>query len=193
MTYESQLQKLRSYYYRNGDLPTYDEMRQLFLYKSKSTAYYAINKLVSAGFLRRKKHRLMPGRNFEGMPFFKSVKAGFPGPAEEEANDRLSLDQFLIDKPNSTMLIQVKGDSMIDAGILDKDIVIVERTQNATPGQIVVVNLEGEFTVKTLRKTGRRLFLDPANPNYPSLPLDGYAEHSLIGVVRGVVRKYGLK
>ncbi|MBN2087950.1 translesion error-prone DNA polymerase V autoproteolytic subunit [Candidatus Peregrinibacteria bacterium] len=190
MTYENQLQKLRNYYRRNNDLPTYDEMRELFQYKSKSTAFYAINKLITAGFLKRKGHKIIPGKNFLGMPYFQSVKAGFPGPAEEEANDRMSLDQYLIEKPNSTMLIKVKGDSMINVGINDGDIVIVERTANANPGQIIVVNLEGEFTVKTLRKTGRKFFLDAENPEYPSLPLDGYASHSLVGVVKGVVRKY---
>jgi repressor LexA len=190
MTFESQLQKLRNYYRKHGDLPTYDEMRDVFNCKSKSTAYYTINKLVTGGFLRRKNHKLLPGRNFTGSPYFQSVKAGFPGPAEEEANDRLSLDHYLIEKPNSTLLIKVKGDSMIHAGIMNGDIVIVERTADAVSGQIVVVNLEGEFTVKTLRKEGKHFYLDAANPEYPTLNLDDFGSHSLVGVVRGTVRKY---
>lgn len=192
MLIETQVEKLRSHYRKCGTLPTYDEMKNIFSYKSKSTIYYLMNRLVREGILRRKDHKLLPGKNFRGFPYFQSVRAGVPGPAEEEANDHLSLDQFLIDKPLSTILIRVRGDSMIGAGILPGDITIVERTGNAKPGDMVVVNLEGEFTVKTLRREGDALYLDPSNPNYPSIPMAGYAEHSLVGVVRGVVRKFGL-
>jgi repressor LexA len=192
MLMENQIEKLRSYYHRSGTLPTYDEMRKLLSYKSKSTAYYLMSRLVRAGVIRRKNHKLLPGKNFRGLPYFQSVRAGFPGPAEEEANDRLSLDQFLIDRPLSTILIRVKGDSMVGAGILPGDIAIVERSGNAKPGDMVVVNLEGEFTVKILRREGNELILEPANPNYPPLPMRGYAENSLVGIVRGIVRKFGL-
>jgi len=190
MLLENQISKLRSYYRQHGQLPHYDGLRDLFRYKSKSTAYYLINHLIHLGVLERRDHKLFPGRNFSGMPYYQSVRAGFPGPAEEEANDRLSIDQFLIDKPLSTLLIRVKGDSMIGAGVLSGDIAVVERSGSAKPGDMVVVNLEVEFTVKTLRREGGELILEPANPNYPSLPMKGYAENSLVGVVRGVVRKY---
>lgn len=190
MLIQNQVEKLRSYYHRNGALPTYAEMQQVLGYKSKSSGYYLVNRMIRFGFLRRKDHKLLPGKYFSGFPYYKSVKAGFPGPAEEEANDRLSLDKFLVDKPNSTILIRVKGDSMSGIGIIEGDIVIVERCGIARHGDIVVMNLEGEFTVKTLIKKNKRLYLEPANPVYPVLDLESFPDHALVGVVRGTVRKY---
>lgn len=190
MLIQNQIEKLRSYYRKNGALPNYAEMQEVLGYKSKSSGFYLVNKMVTYGYLRRKNHKLLPGENFAGLPYFMSVKAGFPGPAEEEANDRLSLDRFLIDKPNSTILIRVKGDSMTGAGILDGDIVIVERTGAASSGDIVVMNLEGEFTVKTLSEHDGKFYLHPANPSYPILDMESFPDHALIGIVRGTVRKY---
>lgn len=190
MTYESQLQKLRIHYRKFGNLPTYDRMREIFGCKSKSTAYYAINRLVASGFLRRNKQRLMPGPNFEEMAFFHSVKAGFPGPAEEEANDRMSLDRYLVEQPNSTVFVRVKGESMRGAGILNGDIAIVERRAEASIGQTIVVNLEGQLALKTLKKQGNHFFLESAHPDYPSLPLEDCVTSDMVGVVKGVVRKY---
>ncbi len=190
MLIESQISKLRKHYRKSGSLPTYDQLCEVLGYKSKSTVYYLANHLIRLGVLRRKDHKLFPGPNFQSIPFFRSVRAGFPGPAEEGANDRLSLDQFLIDKPLSTLLIRVKGDSMAEAGVLAGDIAIVERSGNAKPGDMVVVRLEGEFAVKTLCRKGGELMLESANPNYPAIPMKGYAEYSLIGIVRGIVRKH---
>jgi len=193
MLIQNQIEKLRSYYYKNGTLPTYEEMQTVLGYRSKSSGFYLVNRMVRYGYLRRKNHKLLPGKNFTGFPYYQSVRAGFPGPAEEEANDRLSLDKFLIDKPNSTILIRVKGDSMSGAGIIEGDIAIVERSGMARHGDIVVMNLEGEFTVKTLIKKAGRLYLEPANPDYPILDLETFPDHALIGVVRGTVRKYDLQ
>ncbi len=193
MLIQSQLEKLRSYYRKTGTLPNYAEMQNILGYKSKSSGYYLVNKMVQYGFLRRKNHKILPGRNFMGLPYYQSVKAGLPGPAEEETNDRMSLDKFLVDKPNSTILIRVKGDSMAGAGIMEGDIVIVERSGSAGNGDIVVANLEGEFTVKTLIHKNGRLYLEPANPDYPVLDLESFPSHSLVGIVRGIARKYGFQ
>lgn len=192
MLLETQISKLRSHYHKSGSLPTYDELCQVLGYKSKSTVFYLANHLVRLGVLRRKNHKLFPGPQFRSVPYFKSVKAGFPGPAEEEANDRLSLDRFLIDKPLSTLLIRVKGDSMTGVGIMPGDIAIVERAGQAKQGDLVVARLEGEYTVKAFRREGGEQWLDSANPRYPSIPLSAYSEAALMGVVRGVVRKFGL-
>lgn len=189
MTYESQLQKLRLHYREFKKLPTYEEMREIFGCKSKSTAYYAINKLVSAGYLKKVKNKLVPGKYFMSLPYYKSVRAGFPSPAEEEANDRMSLDAYLINQPNNTFFVKVKGDSMDQAGILDGDIVIVERTGSAHLNQTVVVSVEGQLLVKILKKIGTQFFLESANPHYPDLPLEDYVHQGMVGVVKGVVRK----
>lgn len=189
MTYESQLQKLRLHYRDYKKLPTYEEMREIFGCKSKSTAYYTINRLIRAGFLKKVKSRLVPGKHFSSLPYYKSVRAGFPSPAEEEGNDRMSLDEYLVDQPNSTFFLKVKGDSMDGAGILEGDIVIVQRTSDAYLNQTVVVSVEGQLVVKMLRKTSNQFILESANPNYPDLPLEDYVHHGMVGVVKGVVRK----
>lgn len=190
MTYESQLQKLRIHYRKYGNLPTYDRMREIFGCKSKSTAYYAINRLVASGFLKRRKQQLIPGPKFDEMSFFNSVRAGFPGPAEEEANDRMSLDDYLVEQPNSTVFVRVKGDSMMEAGILNGDLAVVQRSSEMQLGQTVVVNLEGELVIKRLAKQGNHFFLESAHPEYPRLPLEDYISSDMVGVVKGVVRKY---
>lgn len=189
MTYESQLQKLRIYYKVYQQLPTYEEMREIFGCKSKSTAFYTINKLVSRGFLKKKNQKLIPGKYFNALPYHKSVRAGFPSPAEEEASDRMSLDDYLVERPNSTFFLKVKGDAMSEAGVLDGDIVIVERNLSVGLGQMVVVNVEGQLRVKILKQTQGQFILESAHPNYPDLPLEDNVHHSLTGVVKGVVRK----
>lgn len=189
MIYESQLQKLRLHYREHKKLPTYEEMRNIFGCKSRSTAYYAINKLITAGFLKKAKNQLLPGKNFTSLPYYKSVRAGFPSPAEEEGDDRISLDDYLIEQPNSTFFLKVKGDSMDKAGILDGDIVIVERSGGAQLDQTVVVSLEGQLMVKMLKKINNRFILESANPRYPNLPLEDDIHHGMVGVVKGVVRK----
>ncbi len=189
MTYESQLQKLRLHYREKGFLPTYEGIREIFGCKSKSTAYYTINKLVTAGFLRKVKGKLIPGPNFMSLPYYKSVRAGFPSPVEEEANHRMNLEEYLIDQPNQTFFIKVKDASMNQAGIFQNDIVVVERKTDATLGQTVVVSIEGELIVKILRKKGNHFILESSNPHYPDLPLEDYIAHGMVGVVKGVVRK----
>ena len=189
MTYESQLQKLRIHYRKFGNLPTYDRMREIFNCKSRSTAYYTVNRLIEADFLKRQKQRLIPGPKFDEMSFFHSVKAGFPSPAEEKASDRMSLDQYLIDQPGRTVFMRVKGDSMKGAGILNGDIAVVERRSDMCLGQTVVVNLEGEMVIKKLGRQGDTFFLESANSDYPDLPLKDYMASDMVGVVKAVVRK----
>ena len=189
MTYESQLQKLRIHYRKFGNLPTYDRMREIFSCKSKSTAYYTVNRLIAAGFLKRRKQQLVPGPKFHEMSFFNSVKAGFPDSAESERGNRMSLDQYLVDQPNNTIFMRVKGDSMTGAGILDGDIAIVQRSSKVSLGQTIALNLEGELVIRIIGRKGNHFFLESANPEYPHLTLEDYISSGMLGVVKGVVRK----
>jgi SOS-response transcriptional repressor LexA len=116
-----------------------------------------------------------------------SSRGGFPSPAEEELADSMTLDEFLIPNHERTILLTMSGDSMIDAGIRDGDLLLVERTTNPKPGHIVVVELEGETTLRHLRKRGQTLYLEAANTNIPPL----YPTESLAvqGVLTTVIRK----
>jgi repressor LexA len=116
------------------------------------------------------------------------VEAGFPAAAEESELDTMSIDEYLIKNRDATYMLKVKGDSMKDAGIVEGDMVIVERTQSPKVGQIVIADVDGEWTMKYLRKKGGEFYLEAANDKYPDIHAEG--ELQIAAVVRGVVRKY---
>ena len=111
-----------------------------------------------------------------------------PSPAADTRPDGLSIDEYLIGKPSRTILITVKGDSMIDAGIHPGDRVVVEKRVAAMPGDIVVAIVDNEFTLKRLAREKGRLILKPENKAYPVIRPKEDAE--IYGVVVGLVRKY---
>ena len=132
---------------------------------------------------------LFRSKNLYGeTPVLGLVEAGFPSPAEEELVDTMNLDDYLVENKEATYILKVKGDSMIDAGICEGDMVIVERKEVPKVGEIVIAEVDGEWTMKYLRKRGGRFYLEPANKNYrPIMPKD---DLKIAAVVRAVVRKY---
>ena len=122
------------------------------------------------------------------LPLFGPISAGFAAPVEEQAEEMVTLDDYMVKDKDSTFLLRVKGDSMIDAGIFEGDLVIVERGKEPKVGDIVVAILDGEFTLKRLKKSKGKFYLQAENPEYP----DMYAMEELqsAGVVQGVIRKY---
>ncbi|MGD2081280.1 MAG: translesion error-prone DNA polymerase V autoproteolytic subunit [Nitrospirota bacterium] len=117
-----------------------------------------------------------------------TVEAGFPSPAEEELCDTLSLDDLLIENPDATFLLKVSGDSMSGAGILPGDMVLVDKGQSPRSGDIVIAEVDGEWTMKYLKRRGQGAVLVPANPKYQ--PIRPRRELRIAGVVTAVVRKY---
>jgi len=116
------------------------------------------------------------------------VSAGFPTDEEEEVLDTLSLDEYLIDNKEATFILTVKGDSMIDAGIREGDMVLAERGDNPKIGQIVIAEVDGAWTMKYLRAKNGEKYLEAANPKYPDIyPSD---ELKISAVVKAVIRKY---
>ncbi len=180
---------IRQFYKHNDRLPSVGEIADLFGYSSRSSAVHVINKLIKRNFVRKgQRGHLMTGAFFQPrIRILGSIAAGFPSPEEEELGDTLSLDEFLIHKPESTFMLEVKGDSMINAGILPKDRVLVERGRVAKLGDIVVANVDGEWTLKYYRKEGHTVFLEAANPAYP--PIYPEEHLSIGGVVVSVCRK----
>ncbi len=186
-------EKIARFYKLRKRMPTYAELTKLLGYKSKGATAYAVDRLVGEGVLAKDKAtgRLIPNRLEEaGARLLGVVEAGFPSPAEEELLDVLSFDEYLLPNKESSYILKVKGDSMIDAGICDGDMVIVERRQTYKPGQIVVASMNGEFTLKYLRTSGRGYYLEPANTAFkPIYPADGETL-TVEAVVTAVVRKY---
>jgi DNA polymerase V len=125
------------------------------------------------------------------LPLYTSkVAAGFPSPADDHVEKRLVPNDYLISNESSTFCVRVKGESMIDAGIFDNDVLIVDRSRIAQVGDIVLAVVDGEFTVKILGKykTGARLI--PANKNYPVIDVKEEQYFEVWGVVTGSMRKF---
>lgn len=180
--------KIVSFFKRNKRLPSYREVMKLLGFKSTNAVHKLMNKLVDAGVLSRDgSGKLAPSKIFGEVALLGSVKAGFPSPAEEELQDTMSLDDFLIEKKESTYMLKVDGDSMIDAHIAEGDMVLVERTNKAKDGEIVIAEVDGEFTMKYFRQSGNKVWLEPANkkfkPIYPTESLNITAK------VKAVIRK----
>jgi len=117
-----------------------------------------------------------------------SVEAGFPSPAEEELLDTMSLDEYLVENRESTYLVRVSGDSMKDAGILPGDLVLVERGRQPKNGDIVIAQIDEDWTMKFYEKSGAKVRLVPANAKYK--PIEPKMELVVAGIVTAVVRKY---
>lgn len=185
----SYLAKLQDYYADHGVLPPYSTVMSLLGFKSKSPVAALVARLKLQGFLESTpEKRLKPGRRFFERPIFDSVRAGLPSPAGDDRYDTLTIDEYLVNSPSNTVLVNVKGDSMIDAGILPGDTVVVEKRNIAKIGELVIAIVDNEFTLKTLGKEKNQYTLIPANPAYPVIrPKDGL---EIFGVVVGQFRKY---
>ena len=190
MSFDRYKSAILSFYESRKRMPSYAEIMELCSFKSKNAAAKLVAKLVDMGIVEKDADgRIVPIRLFDEVPLLGSVQAGIPVDATEEQLDTLSIDDYLIRKRDATFLLTVKGDSMIDAGIREGDLVVVERAQTARLGDIVVAEVDGEWTMKYLRKDARgAYYLEPANENFEDIYPEG--EMRIGGIVRGVVRKY---
>lgn len=182
-------QSLVSFYRNQKRMPTYSEMMDLFEVRSKSVVSYWIEKLIEKGILEKdgQGYLKLSGISF-GIPLVGSVAAGLPASAEEQSREVVSMDQYLIARPDASFLLRVTGDSMIGAGIMDGDLVIVERGRLPKNGDIVLAEVDGEWTMKYFRRKGGNVILEAANPAYPVIyPKD---ELKIGGVITASVRKY---
>jgi len=126
----------------------------------------------------------------EKLPFFvTSISAGFPSPADDYLDKKLDLNEYLIKNPSSTFYVRVEGDSMINAGIHSKDILIVDRSLEPKNKKIVLAILNGEFTVKKLIKKKRKIILKAENPKYSDIEIDENMDFQVWGVVTTVIHK----
>lgn len=181
--------KVVGFYEKHRRMPGYKELMAITGYKSKNAVYKFIGRLVDAGFIEKDREgRLSPGRLMRGTRLLGLVEAGFPSPAEEELLDVMDFDEYLTPNKESSYILKVKGDSMIDAGICPGDLVIVERRPTYKVGQIVIASVEGDYTMKYLRQKNGTYYLEPANTAYK--PIYPKGALTIEAVVTGVVRKY---
>ncbi|GAB2954304.1 hypothetical protein GCM10027048_19590 [Hymenobacter coalescens] len=125
------------------------------------------------------------------LPLFAcAVPAGFPSPADDHLDAPLNLHEMLFSHPASTFLARVSGDSMTGAGIRHDDIIAVDRALVPQDGCIVVAVLDGEHTVKRLRRQGTQTWLEPDNPRYPIIRLQEDSTLVVFGVVTHVIHAF---
>jgi len=185
----SYLTLLQDYYAEHRALPSYASIGQLLGLKSKSSVAAMVARLKLAGYLdSTPDKRLAPTRRFFERPLAAApVQAGMPNPVEDGYADALTIDDYLIERPSQTVLVRVKGDSMTDAGILEGDLVVVEKSAAAKRGDIVVAIVDGQFTLKRLDLERGQFVLKPENKAYPVIRPEGDLE--IFGVMVGLVRK----
>jgi SOS regulatory protein LexA len=180
---------ITSFFIENKRMPTYEEMKDIFGVASKNTVAYRVNKLIESGYLEKSGNKLSLAQTGSVMRLG-TVQAGFPTAADEDvAAELMSLDEFLIERRNATYMMEVRGESMKDAGIMEGDLVLVERGRQAKRGDIVLALVDNEYTLKYLETENGRPVLVPANkafkkiyPNPNTLRIEA--------VLKAVVRKY---
>ena len=182
-------EKIADFYRTHHRMPSYDEVAEFLGYKSKNAAEYVIRKLIETGIITKDKTgRLLPENLESGVRPSEPVKTKFSSVTGEGFLDMIDFNEYLAPNKGSSHILKMKGDSMIDAGIQEGDLVIVERRQTYKPGQIVVASIDDELTIKYLRKQRDLYYLESANAKYkPIYPIG----HLVVeAVVIGVVRKY---
>ena len=156
---------------------------------AKSWVSQCVKRFEEAGYLDwTPDKQLKPGaRFFERRLSNDTVQAGLPNPALSDGYDLVTIDDYLVRVPSKTLLVRVKGDSMIDAGIHEGDLLVVEQQPNANLGEIVVAIVDNEFTVKYLDREKGQFVLKPANKAFPVIRPKGRLE--IFGVMAGLVRR----
>ena len=148
-------------------------MRNYSVHKHKELLFYSVK-----------------NSNWNSVPFYQaSVSAGFPSPAEDFMDLELNLQDYLIQHPSATFCVRVTGDSMIKAGISSGDVMIVDRSLEPKDGSIVLAVLNGEFTVKRIKKNKDQLLLIPENVKFAPIVVSEEMNFKVWGVVTHVVHQ----
>lgn len=182
-------EKIARFYKNNKRMPSYAEIMNLLGFKSKNSVFKLVRRLESDNFLSKDKSgKLIPEKIYGNTRLLGMVQAGFPSPSEEELVDTISIDEYLIENRDATFMLKVSGDSMVDAGIMEGDMVLADRSVTPRAGDIVIAEVDSEWTMKYLRKTNGKMWLEAANKKYP--PIHPKEELKIAAVVKAVIRKY---
>jgi len=181
------LEYIEQYVRENGYAPSMREIQRAVGLHSTATVSYHLQQLREEGLLRGsdekgKKRAVSPLTPVGQIPIIGTVTAGLPILAVENREGTLSWDG-----DPSCFALRVRGDSMINAGILSGDLVVVRPQQTADSGQIVVALLGEEATVKRLSRKNGEILLMPENESYA--PIDG-TDAQILGIVKGLIREY---
>jgi len=183
------LAKLRDTYAAEQALPTHAEICELLGLPSASDTAALLERLRDEGFLESTPdHGLQPADRFFDRVFMNGVQAGKPHPEFEPYSEGHQIDRWLIDEPSKTVILDVRGDSMIDAAVFDGDHAVVKKDVPVKPGDMVVAIVDGDYTIKFLAKDKKGYYLKPANKAYKNIRAK--EELQIFGRVTGVFRRY---
>ena len=188
---------LVDYYNKNNVYPTFDEMRDFLKIKSKSGIHKLLSSLEEKGYVNRLPHKARAlsinssvNENEKNLPFLGRIAAGNPIEAITGSFEQISVPNYLINNKDEHFSLEVSGDSMVDAGIFDGDIVIIRKTEAANSGDIVVALIDqNEVTLKRFRSFKNSIALEPANKNY-KIRLFGEDRLKIQGKLVGLIRKF---
>lgn len=183
------LAKLRDYYAEHRVLPSYSAVATLLGLRSTSAVAALVKRMKEAGFLDSGPGgRLQPGDRFFERPVSGNQIEGMPHAVNDAPIRGLNVDAYLVDQPSRTELLTVKEDSMIEAGLMPGDTVVVKKGAPTKPGDVVVAIVNNEFTVKYLAYDRHGFFLKPGNRAYA--PIRSKDDLEIYGLVVGMFRKY---
>ena len=188
---------LVDYYNENNVYPTFDEMRDFLKIKSKSGIHKLLSSLEEKGYVNRLPHKARAlsinssvNENEKNLPFLGRIAAGNPIEAITGGFEQISVPNYLINNKDEHFTLEVTGDSMVDAGIFDGDLVIIRKTEAANSGDIVVALIDqNEVTLKRFRSFKNSIALEPANKNY-KIRLFGEDRVKIQGKLVGLIRKF---
>ena len=199
---ENFIKFIENFIHENNHSPSYMEISKGLNIKSIGTVSWYVSTLEKKGIIKRnygyngkraitinnKKRELQyltiaNISSIQPIPLYNSIAAGFPSPAEDHMDSSLDLNQHLIKHPSATFYVYARGDSMVSAGISDGDMLIVDRSLEATNDSIVVAIINGEFTVKSISKVNEHLYLMPHNTSYNPIEITEEMDFEIWGVV----------
>ena len=188
---------LVDYYNKNHVYPTFDEMRGFLQIKSKSGIHKLLSSLEEKGFVNRLPHKARAlsinanvNEKEKDLPFLGRIAAGNPIEAITGSFEQISVPNYLVNNKDEHFTLEVTGDSMIDAGIYDGDIVVIRKTEVTDSGDIVVALIDqNEVTLKRFRSFKNSIALEPANKNY-KIRLFGEDRVKIQGKLAGLIRKF---
>jgi len=178
-----------NFYEKHKRMPSLRELAVLCGFQSTNAASKLVDRLTARRVVEKDATgKIIPGRTIREIPVLGLIEAGFPVHTEETLHDSMNIDEYLIDNREASFVLRVKGDSMVDAGICSGDLVVVERGAQPHVGDIVIAEIDGEYTMKYYHMRRGKAFLMPANKKYkPFFPKDSL---TIVAVVRAVIRKY---
>ena len=195
------LDYIKSYYQDKDLFPTFDEMKNNLSIKSKSGVYKLLSSLEDKGYIRKIPHKARAielndlrknstSTDKTNLPFLGRIAAGNPIEAITGSFEQISVPNYLINNKKEHFTLEVDGDSMIEEGIHDGDIVVISKTNLAETGDIVVALIdENEVTLKKFRSFKNSIALEPSNKNFKTR-IFGKDRVKIQGKLVGLIRKF---